>query len=73
MNKLQHTILLSIEFDENIIGIQSVLPGQTGKIIAGISSAVKIAVLYEDEEIILGNFEMDNRLNHVLFLNQCQY
>ncbi len=72
-NNLSHTVILSVEFMDNIIGIQSVLPGHTGKIIAGISPTVKITVIIEDEEITLGNFEMDNRLNHVLFLNQCQY
>jgi hypothetical protein len=73
VNHLDHPIMLKIKLQEGIIAIEEVPPMQTGRIIAGISEEVEISLHYGRSEVILGEFELDQRLNHTVFLNDCDY
>jgi hypothetical protein len=58
------------------VGVERVLPGQTGRIIAGISACVEFALQLQadgETELILGQFELDQRLNHTIFVRHSGY
>jgi len=72
-NELTCPIVLRVKINEEACGEEVIPSLQTGRIISGLSDKLEISLVLNAEEVILDRYNLNERLNHNIFLEDCEF